>query len=87
MEKITDFKFSKHAIEQMKRRSISLEVIKNVLLNPEQVKIENDKKVYQSTMENGSSLIRIFVNHTKDPKVVITVYKTSKIKKYYESKI
>lgn len=68
-------------------RGISKDVVEKILRNPEQVKDEESKKVYQSIAENGNYLIRIFVNHKQHPNVVITVYKTSKIKKYYEDKI
>lgn len=71
----------------MELRGISKEVVKKILLNPIQVRTEEGKKVYQSIVDDGRSLIRIFVNYKKDPKVIITVYKTSKIKKYYEGKI
>lgn len=87
MKKDIGYKFSKHSLEQMELRSISKELVKKVLLNPDQVNAEDGKRVYQSIVENGHSLIRIFVNHKKEPKVIITVYKTSKIKKYYEGKI
>ncbi len=68
----------------MELRGISKEVVKRALSNPDQTKTEDGKKVYQSIIENGGSLIRIFVNYKKNPKIIITVYKTSKIKKYYE---
>ncbi len=87
MEKGLTFKFSKHALEQMELRGISKEIVKKILLNPIQVRTEEGKKVYQSVIDDGRSLIRIFVNYKKDPQVIITVYKTSKIKKYYEGKI
>jgi hypothetical protein len=32
-------------------------------------------------------LIRIFVNINKTPALIVTVYRTSKIEKYYEGKI
>ena len=81
------FKFSSHALEQMRLRGISKDIVSIILANPNQIKTEDGKKVDQSVIENGRFLIRIFVNHRKDPKVIITVYKTSKIKKYYEGKI
>ena len=87
MEKDRIFKFSKHALEQMELRGILKETVRKVLLTPDHIKTEDGKKVYQSILEDGRSLIRIFVNHKKNPKVIITVYKTSKIKKYYEGKI
>ena len=81
------FKLSRHALDQMQLRNISEKIVYDILLNPDQIRLEDEKKVYQSIVENGRSLIRIFVNHKKNPKVVVTVYKSSKIKKYYEAKI
>lgn len=81
------FFFSKHALEQMELRGISKDVVKKILANPEQIKYEAGEKIYQSIIEDGNYLIRIFVNDKKNPKVIITVYKTSKIKKYHEGKI
>jgi hypothetical protein len=77
-----NFVFSKHALEQMELRSISKSIVEEILANPGQVKIEEDNKVYQSVVEKGRYLIRIFVNDKRSPKTVITVYKTSKINKY-----
>ena len=67
----------------MQRRQISANVANAVLKDPGQVIEEDGNKVYQSVIrENGKSyLIRIFVNHHKNPNLVITVYKTSKISK------
>lgn len=82
-----NFVFSKHALEQMELRKIPKDVVKKILANPQQIKAEGGKKVYQSIVEDGNYLIRIFVNQSKNPRIVITVYKTSKISKYYEDKI
>ena len=78
--------FSKHALEQMKVREIRLEIAQSVLAGPQQIITETDKKIYQSIInfEDGEYLVRVIVNIEKDPNLVITVYKTSKIKKYYE---
>jgi Domain of unknown function (DUF4258) len=81
-----NFVFSKHALEQMELRSISKSIVEEILASPDQIKAEEGKMVYQSVVEKGRYLIRIFVND-ESPKTVITVYKTSKISKYYESKI
>lgn len=77
-----DFIFSKHALEQMELRGISRSIVEEILKNPEQIKIEEDNKVYQAVVEKSRFLIRIFVNDKKTPKTIITVYKTSKINKY-----
>jgi len=37
--------------------------------------------------EGQMFLLRVFVNRDKQPNVVITLYKTTKISKYYESKV
>ena len=81
------FYFSKHALEQMKLRGISKKMVEEMLANPNEIKEENNKKVYQSLVEHGKYLIRCIVNHRKNPQTIITVYKTSKINKYYEGKI
>ena len=82
------FVFSKHALEQMGLRKIPKSIIEKILANPDKIKDETGKKVYQSIVEDGNYLIRIFVNYRKNPKVIVTVYKTSKINKYlYEGKI
>ncbi|MFH1005630.1 MAG: DUF4258 domain-containing protein [Bacteroidota bacterium] len=79
------FEFSKHALEQMELRRIPKDTVRKILAHPEQIKDEEGETVYQSIADNY--LIRVFVNDKKNPKLIITVYKTSKIKKYYESKI
>ena len=80
--------FSNHALEQMKARNISVELVNSIITNPQQVIIEPGKKIFQSIVnfkEEGEYLVRIFVNSIKNPNVIITVYRTSKLDKYYES--
>ena len=82
-----EFSISNHAKEQMELRHISLEVVMSVLTNPQQILTEEGKKIYQSIInfeEEGNYLVRVFVKAEKDPNNVITVYRTSKIEKYYE---
>jgi len=81
------FVFSKQALAQMELRTISKNTVEEILSHPQQIKEEEGAKVYQSVVEKGRYLIRIFVNDKKRPNVIITVYKTSKISKYYEGKI
>ena len=80
---------SKHALEQMELRQIDLQLVNNILANPDEVLVIGEKTVFQSivTEQGKSYLIRIFVNNVKNPNLVITVYKTSKISKYYEGEI
>ena len=79
-----EFKFSKHALEQMNLRNIPKAVVDSILANPLQTLNEGGISVYQSITEDKKYLIHIFVNESNQ---VITVYRTSKISKYYESKI
>ena len=88
-----DFILSKHAKEQLEVRRINETLVWKIIENPQQELREGlEKKVYQSIIadEKGEEqLIRVFVNVAKHPKLIITVYKTSKIQKYWkdESKI
>jgi hypothetical protein len=85
-----NFVFSKHAEEQLIRRSLDRNIVKSVVLNPEQVLAdENDEAitVYQSIVKerDGVFLYRVFVNTKSLPNTIVTLYKTTKIAKYYES--
>jgi len=81
------FKISRHAKEQIKRRSISLKLLKTVLDNPEQIVIEQTgKQVYQSQVDAGKGktfLVRVIIDNNKIPPVVVTAYRTTNIKKYW----
>ncbi|MBA4301700.1 MAG: DUF4258 domain-containing protein [Algoriphagus sp.] len=86
-----DFDFSTHAVEQMSIRGIPYSQIIQVLNNPHQLIWESeisDIEIYQSKFENLKAedyLIRVFVNRIKNPKLVVTVYKTSKVLKYWKN--
>jgi len=87
-----DFKFSIHAREQMSRRSINHETVLMVVSKPDQTIADNENPtivIYQSLVkeDNQMFLLRVFVNIDKQPNVIVTLYKTTKISKYYESKI
>ena len=78
---------SNHAKEQIELRNIPLQVVMKVLECPQQVITEDGKKIYQSIINfegEGDYLVRVFVNIDKIPNHVITVYRTSKLDKYYE---
>ena len=87
-----NFVFSNHAVEQMQRRNINREDVDNTMFYPEQTLTDTENpeiRIYQSLLnENGQMfLLRVFVNIIKQPNVIVTLYKTTKIQKYYESKI
>lgn len=74
------FVISRHARQQIVARGIREETILGILENPLQVIYTDAKNIYQGIIEEDEKqyLIRIFVNPFKEPKVVITAYKTSK---------
>lgn len=78
--------FSMHALNQMQLRGISAERVVQILRKPQQTVRTSDLLVFQSVVvEDGKNyLIRIFVNLRKQPPLVVTVYKTSNIQKYWQ---
>ena len=83
------FKISQHASEEMQRRAIPLTLLETVLQNPQQVVPEyGGKKAYQSQIDFGEGkifLLRAIVDDKVEPAIVITVYRTSKISKYWRT--
>ncbi len=80
------FKISKHADEEIQRRQIARNLVDAVLENPQQIVDEyGNKKAYQSKIDfNGKIyLLRVIVDESVEPKKVVTVYRTSKIVKYW----
>jgi len=76
--------FSNHSLEQIRRRQISEQTVLEIVQNPELVIEKIDITIYQAkrTVNEKVYLFRIFVNNLKKPSIIITVYRTSKIKKY-----
>ena len=83
------FRLSRHALEELERRGIPRDLLEETLENPQQVLPERDgMKVYQSQVRFAGSklfLLRAIVNDAVEPAVVVTVYRTSKIEKYWRS--
>lgn len=79
------YRLTDHAREEAERRSIALDLIESTVNTPGQiVDAHSERKVYQSQheIEGKLYLIRVIVEET-DPLTVITVYRTSNIKKYW----
>lgn len=81
---------SGHAREQMEERGITEELIFSIIENPQQTIAQGeDKLIYQSICyfqeEAKEFLVRVFVNIIKIPNLVITVYLTSKVEKYWRN--
>jgi len=83
---VSQLRFTAHALEEMQRRGIAREQVEAVLSQPEQILLgRNRRTIYQSRIRfDGEKqyLLRVFVDETISPSVVITVYRTSKIQKY-----
>ena len=80
------FHFSKHVNEELERRKIPRPLMDQVLQAPEQKVPEvEDITCYQSRVEIGGklNLLRVMVNETVNPSVVVTVYRTNKISRYW----
>jgi len=77
---------SEHAASQMARRGISVALLKGVLRKPEQVmEVRPGRIILQSRARIGThnQLVRVFVDVDVSPAQVVTVYRTSKIDKYW----
>ena len=80
-----DFKFSNHALTRMKSREISKNTVLEIIEHPDEIAIEDESiTIYLKFVEENSKpyLYRVFVNNLRNPPLIITTYKTSKIKKY-----
>jgi hypothetical protein len=74
----------------MARRQISEAVVAAVLASPEQMEIVRPGRIVcQSRIEMGDParlyLLRVFVDVDRQPREVVTVYRTSKIAKYWRA--
>ena len=78
-----------HASFEMRRRGVDEETVQRVLATPGQrIRIRPGRDVLQSKVMAGdppkTSLVRIFVDVDRRPAEVVTVYRTSKVAKYWE---
>ena len=82
------FHYSNHVHEELAKRKLPLSLLEEVLYAPEQKVPEVDNiTCYQSRVEIGGKryLLRVMVNDTVNPPVVVTVYRTNKLSKYWRS--
>jgi hypothetical protein len=85
---ITTYRITDHAQREMVRRQIQAVDVRRVLALPEQAAvIRPGRVVYQSRVAMGEPpttyLLRVFVDVDRQPVDVVTVYRTSKIAKYW----
>lgn len=89
-KQITRYRLTDHAQMEMVRRAITEDEVATVLASPEQSEpIREGREVYQSQFQRGEPpktyLLRVFVDVDREPPDVVTVYRTSKIEKYWRS--
>lgn len=71
-------------------RGISREVVEGVLSAPEQiVPASGVNRAYQSRISFGRKtfLVRVIVDAEREPPIVVTLYRTTKIDKYWEEQL
>lgn len=87
---ITNYRLTDHAREEMVRRQITQEEVAEVLATPEQTEtIREGREVYQLRLPSGDPpkiyLLRVFVDIDRLPAEVVTMYRTSKVAKYWRT--
>jgi len=86
---LKEYRISSHALQEMDRRNIGHEMVDAIMANPVQKVPELGNIVcYQSKVEieEKTFLVRVMVNEDANPPVIVTVYRTSKIGKYWRDK-
>ena len=81
------FKLSNHARQELVRRDIALAEVESVLAAPGQIVPEHGGILcYQSqtTCDGKPCLLRVMVNEAGEAMVIVTIYRTSKISKYWQ---
>ncbi|MGH8697897.1 MAG: DUF4258 domain-containing protein [Burkholderiales bacterium] len=83
-----DYVIGPHAAFEMARRGLDAEIIRRVLVDPEQeVEVREGRVIFQSRVGLGKPgrtyLVRVVVDVDRWPAEVVTVYRTTKISKYW----
>jgi hypothetical protein len=85
-----DFIVSSHARAQMERRGITHDVVQRILSSPEQrLPVREGRVVFHSRIGMGRPskmyLLRVFVDIDREPRRIVTVYRTTKLEKYWRN--
>jgi hypothetical protein len=81
------YRLSSHAKEEIERRHIPLAMVESILERPEQIVPERGAiRAYQCRRDFGGKmfLVRVMVDDSLEPTVVVTAYRTSKIERYWK---
>ena len=86
--RLVEYRLTEHAQLEMLRRRIAEQEVARVLSMPEQVLyVSQSRYIYQARIDFGTPsrpyLLRVFVDIDRKPPEVVTVYRTSKIDKYW----
>ena len=87
-EPVHDFVITPHGEFEMERRGIGYDMLRHVLEAPEQREcVRPNRDVLQSRIydEGREFLVRVFVDVDRVPPEVVTVYRTSKVDKYWRN--
>lgn len=86
---IKNYIVTAHAVFEMQRRGISHEVLRQVLTSPEwRETVREGRDILQSRIQfqGGIYLVRVFVEVDREPAEIVTVYRTSKMSKYWKDR-
>lgn len=88
IEPILDYVVTPHAAFEMRRRGLTEDVVRRVLMDPGQrLEVRAGRVVLQARMyleqPEREWLVRVFVDVDRRPAEVVTAYRTSKIEKYW----
>ncbi len=85
-ELVADWILTAHARFEMARRGIAESLVRRILAAPEQREtVRPGRDIFQSRvkMEGKRYLVRVIVDVDRNPAEVVTVYRTSKVNKYW----
>ena len=84
------FRLSEHAKSELLRRQISMELAMQVAQEPDQIiparnGLECRQSKFYEESSNKEYLLRVIVSPKITPNVIVTLYKTSKLDKYWKA--
>ena len=75
-------KFTKHALQRIKKRNISKDEILDAIKNPDFLTEDLYGNIIAQKIIDKQQLLRVFYSSEGEVKIIITAYKTSKTEKY-----
>jgi hypothetical protein len=82
---IDNYVLTQHALSRLIRRRVDGRMIDEVLRAPGQrAQVREGRCVYQALIEDdGTKVLRVFVDVDRDPPEVVTAYLSNKVNKYW----